>query len=52
MELKIEKCEKDNLELLIEISKETFISTFEDSNTKENLKEYIEKAFNKKQNYV
>ena len=30
MELKIEKCEKDNLELLIEISKETFISTFED----------------------
>ena len=51
MELKIEKCEKDNLELLIEISKETFISTFEDSNTEENLKEYIEKAFNKKKMY-
>ena len=47
MELKIEKCEKDNLDLLIEISRETFISTFEDSNTEENLREYIEKAFNK-----
>lgn len=51
MELKIEKCEKDNLDLLIEISRETFISTFEDSNTEENLKEYIEKAFNKNKMY-
>ena len=32
--------------LLIEISKETFISTFGDSTSEKNLKEYIEKAFN------
>lgn len=48
MNLKFEKCKIDNLELLIKLSKETFISTFKDSNTEENLREYIEKAFNEK----
>ena len=51
MNLKIKRCEKDNLNVLIEISKETFISTFEDSNTEENLKEYIESAFNTNKMY-
>lgn len=47
MNLKFEKCKVDSLGLLIEVSKETFISTFKDSNTEENLKEYIEKAFSR-----
>lgn len=51
MNLKIKKCEEDNLDVLIEISKETFISTFKDSNSEKNLKEYIEKAFNTNKMY-
>lgn len=47
MELK--KCNLEDLELLQKISIELFTDTFKDQNTEEDLKNYLEKAYNSTQ---
>lgn len=47
--INIKKCTFEDLGLLQEISVETFHETFKDSNSPENMKAYLEKAFNLKQ---
>lgn len=49
MTVKIEKCGLEDLRLLQEISIETYNDTFKDQNTPENMKVYLDKAFNTKQ---
>ncbi|MBM7571702.1 GNAT family N-acetyltransferase [Aquibacillus albus] len=49
MTVKITKCNRDNLQILQEISMETFNDTFKGQNSPENMKAYLEKAFNFKQ---
>jgi diamine N-acetyltransferase len=49
MTVKIEKCNLDDLHDLKEISTETFNETFRDQNSPENMRVYLEKAFNLKQ---
>ncbi|MCR6111417.1 GNAT family N-acetyltransferase [Bacillus sp. A301a_S52] len=49
MIVKIKKCNLDDLRLLQEISTETFYDTFKDQNSPENMKAYLERAFNLKQ---
>jgi diamine N-acetyltransferase len=49
MTVKIEKCNLDDLHDLKEISTETFNETFRDQNSPENMRGYLEKAFNLKQ---
>jgi diamine N-acetyltransferase len=49
MTVKITKCNSDDLKLLQEISIETFNDTFKDQNSPENMKAYLERAFNVKQ---
>lgn len=49
MTIKIKKCNHEDLEILQEISIETFNDTFKDQNSPENMKAYIERAFNEKQ---
>lgn len=46
MNIHIKKCTVDDLRLLQEISTETFIETFKDQNSPENMRAYLEKAFN------
>lgn len=46
MTIKINKCTLDDLQKLQEISIETFHDTFHDQNSAENMKAYLEKAFN------
>ncbi|WP_077625106.1 GNAT family N-acetyltransferase [Sediminibacillus massiliensis] len=49
MSIKMKLCTLGNAQTLQEISQETFMETFEDQNTPENMKAYMEKAFNLKQ---
>lgn len=49
MTVKIIKCKREDLQLLREISIETFNDTFKNQNTPENMKAYLERAFNSKQ---
>lgn len=46
MTVKIKKCNREDLEILQEISLETFNDTFKDQNSPENMKAYLEKALN------
>lgn len=46
MTLKIRKCTLEDLGLLQDISVETFNETFKDQNSAENMKAYLERAFN------
>lgn len=49
MTIYIKKCSIEDLGLLQEISVETFNETFKNQNSPENMKAYLEKAFNLKQ---
>ncbi|MDN4494395.1 GNAT family N-acetyltransferase [Ureibacillus aquaedulcis] len=49
MTIKIKKCTFEDLQTLQEISIETFNETFKDQNSPENMKTYLERAFNLKQ---
>lgn len=49
MTINIKKCNFEDLGLLQEISVETFNETFKNQNSPENMKAYLEKAFNLKQ---
>ena len=49
MDIQIKKCTVDDLLILQEISIETFNDTFKDQNSLENMKAYLERAFNVKQ---
>lgn len=49
MTINIKKCTLEDLGLLQEISVETFKETFKNQNSPENMKAYLEKAFNLKQ---
>ncbi|KRF09927.1 GNAT family N-acetyltransferase [Paenibacillus sp. Soil787] len=49
MTINIKKCTFEDLGLLQEISVETFKETFKDQNSPENIKAYLERAFNLKQ---
>ncbi|MCD4840082.1 GNAT family N-acetyltransferase [Neobacillus sedimentimangrovi] len=49
MTIKIKKCTFEDLQTLQEISIETFNDTFKDQNSPENMKAYLEKAFNLQQ---
>ena len=49
MTIKIKKCNHEDLDILQEISIETFNDTFKDQNSPENMKAYLERAFNAKQ---
>lgn len=49
MTIKIKKCNYEDLRMLQEISIETFHDTFKDQNSPENMKAYLESAFNLKQ---
>ncbi|WDM19949.1 GNAT family N-acetyltransferase [Paenibacillus polymyxa] len=46
MTVKIIKCSREDLQILQEISIETFNDTFKDQNSPENMKAYLERAFN------
>ncbi|WP_088103034.1 GNAT family N-acetyltransferase [Halalkalibacter urbisdiaboli] len=49
MTVKIKKCNLEDLQILQQISIETFNDTFKDQNSPENMKAYLERAFNLKQ---
>ena len=49
MTIKIKKCNREDLQVLQDISIETFNDTFKDQNSSENMKAYLERAFNLKQ---
>ncbi|MFB3166706.1 GNAT family N-acetyltransferase [Neobacillus sp. 179-C4.2 HS] len=49
MNINIKPCTIEDLSMLQEISYETFIETFKDQNSPENMNAYLEKAFNLKQ---
>ncbi|MFL1997178.1 GNAT family N-acetyltransferase [Lysinibacillus irui] len=49
MTIKIKKCNLEDLKKLQEVSIETFHDTFKEQNSPENMKAYLEKAFNEKQ---
>ncbi|HWL23961.1 MAG TPA: GNAT family N-acetyltransferase [Ureibacillus sp.] len=49
MTITIKKCTLEDLQVLQEISYETFNETFKDQNSPENMKTYLERAFNSKQ---
>ncbi|MCL7745627.1 GNAT family N-acetyltransferase [Halalkalibacter alkaliphilus] len=49
MTVKIKKCNLEELQILQEISIETFNETFKGQNSPENMKAYLEKAFHSKQ---
>lgn len=46
MTVKITMCTRDDLQILQEISIETFNDTFNDQNSPENMKDYLKRAFN------
>lgn len=46
MTISIKKCTYDDLYTLQEVSRKTFIETFQDQNSPENMKAYLERAFN------
>ena len=49
MTVNIKKCSREDLQRLQDISIETFYDTFKDSNSPENMKAYLDKAFTSKQ---
>ncbi|KJD44408.1 GNAT family N-acetyltransferase [Paenibacillus terrae] len=49
MTVKIIKCSREDLQILQEISIETFNDTFKDQNSPKNMQTYLERAFNSKQ---
>lgn len=49
MKITTKKCTIEDLQVLQEISIETFNDTFKDQNSPENMKAYLERAFNLKQ---
>ncbi|MGN2617609.1 GNAT family N-acetyltransferase [Bacillus stercoris] len=49
MSVNIKKCSREDLQILQQLSIETFNDTFKDQNSPENMKAYLERAFNKKQ---
>lgn len=49
MTKRIRKCTLEDLQLLQEVSSETFFETFKKQNSPEHLKVYLERAFNLKQ---
>lgn len=49
MNVTIKKCSIEDLQKLQEISIQTFTETFKDQNSPENLKAYLERAFNREQ---
>ncbi|TGA96128.1 GNAT family N-acetyltransferase [Sporolactobacillus shoreae] len=49
MTINIKKCCREDLPILQEISIETYDKTFQDQNSPENMKAYLERAFNVKQ---
>ncbi|MEK5040438.1 GNAT family N-acetyltransferase [Sporosarcina sp. FSL K6-3457] len=49
MTIKIKKCNREDIEILQEISIETFNDTFKNQNSPENMKNYLERAFNAQQ---
>jgi len=49
MNIKLKKCNLEDLLILQEVSYETFNETFKDQNSPENMNAYLEKAFNIKQ---
>ncbi|MGN7413277.1 GNAT family N-acetyltransferase [Paenibacillus sp. SAF-068] len=49
MTIRIERCTSEHISALQEISYETFNETFKAQNSPENMKAYLEKAFNRKQ---
>jgi ribosomal protein S18 acetylase RimI-like enzyme len=49
MSINIKQCNLGEIQKLQEISYETFIETFKDQNSSENMNAYLEKAFNIKQ---
>jgi diamine N-acetyltransferase len=49
MNINIKPCTIEELSILQEISYETFIETFKDQNSPENMNAYLERAFNLKQ---
>ena len=49
MTINIKKCTIEDLPILLEISYETFNETFKKQNSPENIKAYLERAFNLKQ---
>ncbi len=49
MTINIKKCNVEDLPKLLEISYETFNETFKNQNSPENIKAYLERAFNLKQ---
>ncbi|MEK4058340.1 MULTISPECIES: GNAT family N-acetyltransferase [Paenibacillus] len=49
MSVIIKKCSREDLQILQQISVETFNDTFKYQNSPENMKTYLEKAFNYKQ---
>ncbi len=46
MTIHIRKCTLEDLEILQDVSVETFNETFKDQNSPENMKAYLDKAFN------
>lgn len=49
MNVNIQKCNHEDIQILQEISIQTFTDTFKDQNSPENLKAYLERAFNREQ---
>ncbi|MFV9831374.1 GNAT family N-acetyltransferase [Bacillus stercoris] len=49
MSVNIKKCSREDLQILQQLSIETFNDTFKDQNSPENMKAYLERAFNTKQ---
>ncbi|MET1249146.1 GNAT family N-acetyltransferase [Sporolactobacillus sp. STCC-11] len=49
MTIRIKKCCREELQLLQELSSETFHQTFRDQNSPENMTAYLDRAFNTKQ---
>lgn len=49
MTINIRKCSREDLKILQELSIVTFNDTFKDQNSPENMKAYLESAFNAKQ---
>ncbi|MDO8226546.1 GNAT family N-acetyltransferase [Bacillus cabrialesii] len=49
MTINIKKCSHEDLKILLEISLETFNDTFKDQNSSENMKAYLDSAFNTEQ---
>ncbi|MGW6108829.1 spermidine/spermine N(1)-acetyltransferase, partial [Bacillus subtilis] len=46
MSVKMKKCSREDLQTLQQLSIETFNDTFKEQNSPENMKAYLESAFN------